>query len=118
MRKELSDFLNSPRRNTWLSTPEMAVYLRKGRHLGSDGRIHTFLDIASIEVQPEFRDQGYFKAFLALCQEIIPYDGILIENVLSEILHNYLHRLAQRDPWWIELEWHFRWENFGGAARI
>lgn len=121
MRQKLTKFLNSPTRNTWLYSKQMEVYVRKGFHCGADKQGHRYLDIASITVIPEARHQGHFKAFLALCQEIQPYDGIKIENVLNEDLRAYLRALALLDHRWseqgIEECPDFLWENFGAGGR-
>jgi len=111
MREKLIEFFGSHRRTGWIYTPTIDVYLRKGRHLGTDHQIHSYLDIANIEVVPEFQNQGRFKAFLALCQEIQPYDGILVEIVLDDHLRAYLRRLAQEDTRWTERGQDFLWEN-------
>ena len=115
MRQKLIDFFDSPTRNQWLYSEQIQVYLRKGRHLGFDGKIHHYLDIASIEVEADFRRQGLFKAFLALSQEIQPYDGIKIENVLNDDLKTYLRKLASDDLRWSErgdsLSPDFLWEK-------
>ena len=111
MRQKLIEFLNSPCRRLWLESKEMKAYVRKGRHLGTDRQIHSYLDVASIEVEPDFRRQGLFKAFLALCQEVQPYDGILVEIVLDENLRAYLRRLAQGDSRWTERGEDFLWEK-------
>lgn len=111
MREKLIDFFNSSQRNTWIESPQMKVYVRKGGHLDTDFQLRIFLDIASIEVCSECRHKGHFKAFLTLCQEIQPYDGILVENVLNDSLRAYLRRLAREDPRWTEREMNFLWEN-------
>ena len=111
MREKLIDFFNSPKRNTWICTPTIDAYVRKGRHLGTDHQIHTYLDLANFDVKEQYQHQGHFKAFLALCQEIQPYEGILVEIVLDDNLRTYLRRLAQEDPRWTERGQDFLWEN-------
>ena len=116
MEEILVRFFISYTRNTWLTGEYIKVYVRKGLHLGTDRKMHHYLDIANITVDPRFRRQGYFKAFLALCQEIQPYDGIKVENVLNDDLRAYLRRLALSDPRWTEsgiaFSPDFLWENF------
>jgi hypothetical protein len=114
MREKLIEFFNSPKRNGWIFSPTIDVYIRKGRHLGTDHQIHSYLDIANIVVKPEYLHQGHFKAFLALCQEIQPYDGILFEIVLDDNMRAYLRRLAQKDQRWTERGEDFLWENVPG----
>jgi ribosomal protein S18 acetylase RimI-like enzyme len=116
MQELLTKFLDSPFRNKWLESEQMKVYVRKGVHLGTDHKVHHYLDIANVVVEPEFRRQGHFKAFLALCQEIQPYDGLKLENVLNEDLCAYLRILALSDHRWKEFGMgvcpDFLWENF------
>lgn len=111
MREKLTEFFNSPMRTRWIQSPTIDVYVRKGRHLCTDGQIHSYLDIANVEVKPEYRHQGRFKAFLALCQEIQPYEGILVEIVLDQHLRAYLRRLVQEDSRWTERWQDFLWEK-------
>lgn len=111
MENKLMEFLNSPIKRTWLVTKEISVYLRKGRHVGMNGAIRTYLDIANIEVRPAFQRKGIFKSFLSLCQRIQPYDGVFVENVLTPILRAYLRRLALEDGRWFERGWDFLWEK-------
>ena len=111
MREKLIDFFNASQRNTWIESPQMKVYVRKGRHLGTDHQIHSYLDIANVNVKEQYQQQGRFKTFLALCQEIQPYDGILIEIVLDKNLRAYLRRLAKEDPRWAERGQDFLWEK-------
>jgi ribosomal protein S18 acetylase RimI-like enzyme len=70
MEKKLKDFLKSERSNAWLESREMSVYVRKGHHLGMNGELRSYFDIASIEVKPNFQRQGIFKRFLDLCQHL------------------------------------------------
>jgi hypothetical protein len=116
MEEILIRFFISYTRNTWLYPEPVKVYVRKGLHLGTDRKMHHYLDIANITVDPKFRRQGHFKAFLALCQEIQPYDGIKVENVVNEDLCAYLRRLALSDPRWtetgIDICPDFLWETF------
>jgi len=109
--KQLQDFLDSPLRVRWLYTKEFEVYVRKGRHAGPDGKMHTYLDIANIEVYPEFQRQGRFKDFLALCQRISLYDGLFLENILNENVFDYLRRLASSDLRWHEKGMNFLWQK-------
>lgn len=105
------EFLNSPIKRTWLVTKEISVYLRKGRHVGMNGAIRTYLDIANIEVGLAFQRKGIFKSFLSLCQRVQPYDGIFVENVLGPILCAYLRQLEAKDKRWFERDWDFLWEK-------
>jgi hypothetical protein len=116
MREKLIAFLDSPRRNTWLTSGGISVYVRKGFHIGSDGQPHTYLDIANIEVKPKLQRKGRYKAFLALCHELQPYDGIYHENVHNEILRSYYRRLALTDDRWSERGQHFFWETHGAGG--
>lgn len=116
MKDKLNTFFDSPLRNTWLKSTEMSVYVRKGWHLGPDHRRRTYLDIANITVWEEFRHQGRFKTFLSLCQEIQPYSGIMVENVLNDDLRAYLERLAQEDDRWRKRDNDFLWDKDGAGG--
>lgn len=96
MQEQLIKFLDSPFRNEWLQSEQMSVYVRKGLHLGIDHKAHRYLDIANVEVEPKFRRQGHFKAFLALCQEIQPYDGREAEKDIELFIKLYLRTLKKR----------------------
>jgi hypothetical protein len=111
MQEQLNKFFHSRLHNGWIGTPPIKAYVRKGCHLGTDQQLHRYLDIANIEIEPEFRHQGHFKAFLALCQQVQPYDGILVEIVLDKNLRAYLRRLAREDSRWTERGEDFLWEN-------
>ena len=116
MKDKLNEFFASSLRSKWLRSEEICVYVRKGRHLGTDRQIHSYLDIANVYVDPKYRHQGHFKAFLALCQQLQPYDGILVEIVLDEDLRAYLRRLAQQDTRWTERGEDFLWEKYGAGG--
>jgi hypothetical protein len=111
LRDKLNAFFASPLRTTWLHSAPISVYVRKGFHIGSDGKFRHYLDIANIEVEASCRRQGHFKRFLALCQQIQPYDGIKVENVLADSLYHYLHHLTGEDSHWTERGMDFLWEK-------
>jgi hypothetical protein len=112
MKNKLQNFLNSPLRNTWLKSGGLSVYIRKGWHLGTDNKLHQFLDIASAEVSPRLQKHGRFKNFLALCQTLQPYEGIYCENVLNEYLQKYFRNLVLTDSYWTEKDENFLWEIY------
>jgi hypothetical protein len=112
MKNKLQGFLDSSLRNVWLSSGGLKVYIRKGMHLGTDGKIHKFLDIASASVSPRLQKQGRFKNFLLLCQTLQIYDGIYCENVLNEHLRKYFQRLVTQDSRWAEKDECFIWETY------
>jgi hypothetical protein len=109
---QVLEFLKLSYHNKWLCDNKMAVYVRKGHHIGSDNKMHLFFDIASVEVKEKFQKQGIFKNFLLECQKIQLYDGIFIENVLNEHLKKYLQRLANEDSRWTEKDSCFIWEIY------
>lgn len=112
METKLRAFFASPLNRRWLHSSGIGAYVRKGVHLGIDLQLHSYLDLASVEVKEDCRRQDRFRDFLALCQSIQPFDGILVENVHSEILRGYLRRLALADPRWREREMNFLWEKY------
>jgi hypothetical protein len=111
LRGQLKNFLSSRNRNKWLCGRRVSVYVRKGKHLGPDGTIHEYLDLANIHVDERFQHKGIFKEFLNSCQELTPYDGVFIESVLNEGLRAHLKRKVESDKHWKEKDFNFIWEK-------
>lgn len=100
--KEVLKFIKSLTRNKWIYLTVGKIYVRKSkRHLDLPISHHKDLeecfDIASISIEKEYQNQGYFKCLLLALTEINPYDYIYIEAVQNEILLDYLKRSG-----WIE----------------
>jgi hypothetical protein len=111
LRGQLKNFLSSPNRNEWLRGRHVSAYVRKGHHLGPDGKLHHYLDLASIEVDIEFWGKGIFTEFLSACQKLTPYDGVFVECVLDKGLIASLRRKVAQDKQWHEKDSSFIWEK-------
>ena len=111
LRGQLKKFLESQNRNQWLRGRHVSAYIRKGHHIGPDGKLHYYLDLASIEVVRKFWGLGIFTEFLMLCQEMTPYDGVFVENVLNKGLISFLRRKVAQDKQWSEKDSSFIWEK-------
>ena len=118
LKNKLMKFLESSLRNQWLRGSHVSVYVRKGWHQGPDGKIHTYLDLANIEVDQAFHHKGIFTDVLSLCQELTPYDGVLVESVLNEGLRTHLQRKVAQDKNWHEKGFNFIWEKDGATGQI
>ncbi|MFB2970403.1 hypothetical protein ACE1CD_15630 [Aerosakkonema sp. BLCC-F183] len=91
MLNQLKDFLDSSVRNQWLTDEFMQVYLRKS-HRYYAGNLIQVLDIATIEVYPDFQRQGKCSEFLRITHQINPYQATFVENVLHEFLRLHLFK--------------------------
>lgn len=89
LRSEIDDDSGLPS-NTWLRGSWYQVYVRYTFHYIEDAK-ERYIDIASIEFNPEMRGQGIFTEVLAEfereCQT-----SIFIENVHNERLADFLMR--------------------------
>lgn len=85
------EFLASPYyRNAWVTEPHMSIYLRKATRVIANKTCKTF-DIASLEVEEEYRGKGLFTAWLAGLT-LDKFDYIYVENVLKEAFKSKLLR--------------------------
>lgn len=92
-------------RNKWFYADFGQVYLRKGAHL-INGKIKETLDLASIEIYPEYQRQGYFKRILAFTEQLAqPNRIVYVESVLNPDLRAFLERIAYN-----------KYEDFGNCA--
>jgi hypothetical protein len=111
LRGQLKKFLESQNRNQWLRGRHVSAYVRKGHHLGPDGKLHHYLDLASIEVDIEFWGKGIFSEFLCACQKMTPYDGVFVECVLDKGLISSLRRKVEQNKQWSKKDSSFIWEK-------
>ena len=86
---ELNTFLNSTQRNLWIGDDRVAVYVRKSKRYVLEV-CHPVLDLASIEVNVEYRRQGIFKDVFFTCRKLSPYPYVYVENVLEPYLDHWL----------------------------
>jgi len=86
---QLKIFLESKQRIAWIKDDSMSVYVRKGtRYLNK--HLSKTLDIASVEVEENKRNQGVWTEFLKEAHKINPYQATFIENVLNPVLEKSL----------------------------
>lgn len=76
----------------WLADDKMKVYVRKGRHAISPGKIATTLDIASVEVDEEYQRQGVWSDFIQKAHELNPWEATYVECVHNPHLAESLLR--------------------------
>ncbi len=65
---------------SWIETDIMSVYLRKSKRLLS-GVMRQCLDIAAIEIEEGYQQQGLFSQFMLKVHELHPYEATYIEPV-------------------------------------
>jgi len=89
---EIRDFLQSGKRNCWIESGDLSVFVRRGFHL-IDHEIKNCFDIANINVDAEKRGQGIFTKWLSIAEAEAAQSGlaiIYIENLLNERLQHSL----------------------------
>ena len=96
---EINRFISSKFRSTWILFNEGKVYVRNSMKQGK-----VTFDIASIEIEEEFRNKGYFKELLKTCIFVVQtypqFEQICIELVHSVILQSYLEKFDE----WVKIE--------------
>lgn len=94
--EELHLFIESSKKtkfgaSRWIGDDQMKVYVRKSKRQLKDQLVDCF-DVASIEVYPQFQNQGLGGTFLKIAHEANPYFATYIENVMDENLMNHLQK--------------------------
>lgn len=79
----LKAFVNSKRRNEWLSVPHGQIYVRKGFHLVR-GQYRATFDIANVGVWNDERQQGIYTAY-RLAVESFEFP-VFVENIQASWL--------------------------------
>lgn len=87
---EIDDFWAQPVRNVWTDVPPLRLYIRRSRRLLNDTFYDNVFDIAVIEVEPEFRGQGYFCSFLEILEQKMK--NIFVESILEPRLFSFLQK--------------------------
>lgn len=99
--QELVMFLESSRRTSWIQTPEIKVYVRKGHH-SICGELTDTLDIASVEVSSKARGTGVFRGFIQFAESIAPVvyvESILNQSLLAQLVkHGYQSKNYEYPP--------------------
>jgi hypothetical protein len=87
-------------RNQWIGDDKMEVYLRISRRLYKNQVVQVF-DIATIEVDEEYRFQGLTKQFLQFCRANSPY-SVRVENCYNPSLQIHLNNQG-----WIQVDFDY-----------
>lgn len=80
---------NSPiPQRMWVYGNEGKVYIRTTQRMTSPGNIQPTLDLATVEIDEEFQNQGVFKEVLQMVEhKAQQYNRtVFLENVLNEVL--------------------------------
>lgn len=79
---------------TWIETAAMHVYLRLSYRF-LQGNALQCLDIATIEIHPNFRKQGLFSTFLTAAHDLHRYPVTYLEQVSNPVIVAW----CQRSGW-------------------
>lgn len=95
--KEILKFIKSRTRNKWIYLTVGKVYIRKSKRyldlpISRHKDLEECFDIASVSIEEEYQNQGYFKYLLLALTEINPYPYVYIESVHNEHLLCYLKK--------------------------
>lgn len=80
---------NSPiPQRMWVYGNEGKVYIRTTQRMTSPGQIQPTIDLATVEIDEEFQNQGVFKQILQLVEhKAMQYNRtVFLENVINEVL--------------------------------
>jgi len=80
---------NSPiPQRMWVYGNEGKVYIRTTQRMTSPGQMQPTIDLATVEIDEEFQNQGVFKEILQLVEhKAQQYNrAVFLENVLNEVL--------------------------------
>lgn len=80
---------NSPiPQRMWVYGTEGKVYIRTTQRMTSPGQIQPTIDLATVEIDEEFQNQGVFKQILQLVEhKAMQYNRtVFLENVINEVL--------------------------------
>lgn len=107
IRRLFDNFLEGKLRNQWLETKPIRVYVRKSHRIYEernlidtplpydDGGIIPFrgpncLDIANVEVHPDFQKKGVWCNFIQYAEQKCPFPFIMVESVGNPDLREML----------------------------
>ena len=80
---------NSPiPQRLWVYGTEGKAYIRITQRMISPGNIHPTIDLATVEIDEQFQNQGVFKKVLEVVEhKAAQYQRcVFVENVLNEVL--------------------------------
>lgn len=91
----LRGFIESKRRNAWLSSGSLRVFVRNSKRL-FDAEMRSCLDIATVEVAENKRGTGVFREFLAAAETVATEKGLelFVENVMEERFRSLFERMG------------------------
>lgn len=91
---KVNDFLESHKRNEWLFFKWGKIYIRKSvRSLNFPCQgLTKCLDIATIEVYPEYQNKGICKNLIKAIHDMNPYEATFIEEVSNDFLKCHLNK--------------------------
>lgn len=82
-------FLFKKIRNEWIYFDYGKIYVRQSKRF-YNGKLIDCFDIASIEIDEEYRGRGFFKLFLNKFIETYPNKNIFVESILNPKFLVYL----------------------------
>jgi len=82
-------FITSKETNKWIYFEFGKIYVRKSKRLYDNNLINCF-DVGTIEIDKNYRGNGFFTMFLNNFIETHPNINIFIESILNKRLYNYL----------------------------
>jgi hypothetical protein len=91
----LQEFLQAPPSNFprigWINEGPVKAYMRSGTRYIEGEKIRT-LTIATVDVEQEFKGQGYFKRFIDLCSLPNGHDVLYVECINEMRLIGHFER--------------------------
>jgi len=85
----------------WIDSTALTVYVRKGRHCLTPGRLYLCLDIASVAVHKAQRGQGVFTRWLNGAADIVSgqtkIEALFVENVMSDKFLSFFKKNGWKD---------------------
>lgn len=87
----MKDFNISITANRWIydddDEPNFSIYIRRAYHT-FDGKLHKFLDLASISISENLQGKGIFTEFLKLLLKKYPEVNIYIESIQNPAIRH------------------------------
>lgn len=98
---QIKTFLESPLTNTYISTKEMNLYVRKSKRF-LEGKIYNCFDLARILVYEPNRGKGIFTKFYKELVSTYPEMNIFVESILNERFAERLKFLGLKEKRYYE----------------
>ena len=100
----------------WVETEAMRVYLRKSQR-PLEGVMRQCLDIATIEVEEGYRQQGLFTAFMLKAHALHSWEATYLEHANPIIERWCTRRGWTNDPRTFPPSFYFLKHTLGGSQR-